>query len=270
MPRTKVNRTKKLVESKKPLPKEIQHDIKEAKLMKEQIQKHLDETATFLKSHISTMVSNWVMDMPIQLKNATYGDLKKSFQLNSTTQNFTSSVNSTIHSIQTAKKKRNVQRSSSLNEDDAESVSSSSGRMSRSRNLKTVEKSTRVSRSLSRSKTIKSTYKTPMHRQPTAESYGLVTPKVKPNTPQVIMRKPKQGEMVLSLSGSPLYTGSVVSETNPNVNIPLQDGRHITVHPLGHLRKSMIPELDSDTLRHLAKLRDNLNALVGVREENDY
>ncbi|KAK9681157.1 Cell division cycle-associated protein 8 [Popillia japonica] len=73
--------------------------------------------------------------------------------------------------------------------------SANSGRSSRSRGKQKTTKVTRVSRSLSRNKTSQSQlplFKTPINKAP-PNDYGFVTPKVKPNTPQVILRRPKEG-----------------------------------------------------------------------------
>ncbi|XP_015837115.1 uncharacterized protein borr isoform X2 [Tribolium castaneum] len=136
------------------------------------------------------------------------------------------------------------------------------GRQSRTKNR--VPKTTRISRSQSlRTKNVTEVYKTPAQRVP-ANSYGTVTPKVKPNTPQVLLRRPKQGEVALSLQGSPLLTGNVVTDNVANINIPLEDGRLFSIQPQRGLRVSQIPELDLETKRQLETLRDNLNKVCSL------
>ncbi|KAJ8976038.1 hypothetical protein NQ317_003579 [Molorchus minor] len=56
---------------------------------------------------------------------------------------------------------------------------------------------------------------------------GLSSQRCKPNTPQVILRRPKNGEVALSIQGSPLYSASVVTENMANINTPLLDSRLI-------------------------------------------
>ncbi|KAF2893664.1 hypothetical protein ILUMI_12519 [Ignelater luminosus] len=122
----------------------------------------------------------------------------------------------------------------------------------------------RPSRSLSRSKLQQaaqtlSSFKTPLQKTISALSFGTITPKVKPNIPQVVLRRPKQGEMALSMQGSPLMVSSVSSDALANVNIPLQDGRILTIQPQRGLRTSQIPDFDPETRRQIETLRDNLN-----------
>jgi borealin len=92
---------------------------------------------------------------------------------------------------------------------------------------------------------------------------------IKPNMPQVILRRPIQGEVVLSMQGSPLLAGSVSVDNIANVNVPLEGGRLFSIQPQKGLRLSQIPELDPEIKRQLETLRDNLNkvcALPGKRK----
>lgn len=89
---------------------------------------------------------------------------------------------------------------------------------------------------------------------------------MKPNTPQVLLRRPKQGEVAMSMQGSPLFTGSVVADTMANVNIPLIDGRMLSIQPQRGLRMSQIPDLDAETKRQLEALRDNLTKVCAVAD----
>ncbi|XP_060521143.1 borealin-like isoform X2 [Cylas formicarius] len=125
------------------------------------------------------------------------------------------------------------------------------------RGNKKATKTLRISRSLSRTAKANS-YKTPVHTQAPFNCLGTITPKVKQNTPQVILRRPKQGEMALSYQGSPLLTGPVVQENAANVNIPLSDGNMLSLMPQRGLRTSQLPEVDVDVKRQLEILRDNL------------
>ncbi|XP_049821477.1 borealin [Aethina tumida] len=220
---------KRTRQSHRLLEKELQFNIKELNTTRDDIKRELQRTAQFFKLEISKMVSDYIIEMPMQLKTATYGELKKGINLESSSM-FSSKLDSTQMDKSAEPKKPAPLR-----------------------------KITRQSRSATRAK-----YVTPANRR-RAQSYDPITPKVEPNTPQMILRTPRPGEMVLSLHGSPLYTGVVASEKNPNVTIPMGDGRHITVHPRGNLRCSSVPDLDAETLRGLAQLRDNLDTLVQLR-----
>ena len=87
---------------------------------------------------------------------------------------------------------------------------------------------------------------------------------MKPNTPQVLLRRPKLGEVALSMQGSPLLTGAVMTDNVANINIPLDDGRLLSIQPKRGLRISQIPELDIETKRQLETLRDNLNKMCAL------
>lgn len=87
---------------------------------------------------------------------------------------------------------------------------------------------------------------------------------MKPNTPQVVLRRPKQGEMAVSMQGSPLLVSGVVNDNVANVNIPLADGRMISIQPQRGLRPSQLPSFDLDTRRQIEALRDNLNKVCAL------
>ncbi|KAB0799343.1 hypothetical protein PPYR_07223 [Photinus pyralis] len=120
----------------------------------------------------------------------------------------------------------------------------------------------RPSRSLSRTNTSvrANNLVTPMNKK--IESYGMITPKVKPNTPQVVLRRPKQGEIALSMQGSPLMVDHIVSHAKPSVNIPLLDGRVCAIQPERGIRASQIPDLDPEIRRQIETLRDNLSKVL--------
>ncbi|XP_018576837.1 uncharacterized protein LOC108915323 isoform X2 [Anoplophora glabripennis] len=163
------------------------------------------------------------------------------------------------------KDRKNVKRSASFVDDEAESVHSGGHK---SRGKARVTQSTRKTRSLSRTNTLKpsatTSYKTPMNKVTPPNTYGVVTPKCKPNTPQILLRRPKNGEVALSMQGSPLYTASVVTENMANINIPLLDGRLLTLQPQRGLRVSQIPQFDPETLRQLETLRENLSKVCAA------
>lgn len=52
-----------------------------------------------------------------------------------------------------------------------------------------------------------------------------ITPKVDFSKPLSVRRRPKQGELAVSLTGSPLCVSSVTHDTFASVNVPLPDGK---------------------------------------------
>lgn len=82
---------------------------------------------------------------------------------------------------------------------------------------------------------------------------------MQPHTPQLVLRRPLQGEVAVSMQGSPLLVSGVVGDDVANVNIPLGDGRVISIQPQRGLRMSLLPNLDADTRKQIEVLRDNLN-----------
>ncbi|KAI4467958.1 australin isoform a-related [Holotrichia oblita] len=170
-----------------------------------------------------------------------------------TSQNNILEITNAVKSVRTRKK-----RTASVADDEGYVTAESSGRSSRSHRKQNRTKVVRVSRSLSRNKISQSQLpllKTPINKAP--PNYGFVTPKIKPNTPQVILRRPKEGEMAISMQGSPLMVNTIVSQ-EANVNIPLADGRTISIQPQHGLRMSQLPIIDSSIKRQIEVLRDNL------------
>ncbi|XP_030756346.1 borealin-like isoform X2 [Sitophilus oryzae] len=145
--------------------------------------------------------------------------------------------------------KKSVKRSISLGCRDEGNT-----RMSRSK-TRTVKQ---VSRSVSRNAGKLAEYKTPANKQPIPCNSGTITPKCKPNTPQVFLRRPKIGEVAWSNQGSPLLIGPVAPESTANVNIPLSNGNLVSLLPQKGIRMSQIPDVDAQTIHELKILRDNL------------
>lgn len=73
--------------------------------------------------------------------------------------------------------------------------------------------------------------------------------------------------MAISMQGSPLLVSSVVTETCANVNIPMSDGRIMSLQPNKGLRMSQFPNLDEETRSQLRMLRDNLNKVVQLENK---
>ncbi|XP_069683937.1 borealin-like [Periplaneta americana] len=96
----------------------------------------------------------------------------------------------------------------------------------------------------------------------TNSTLSLITPKVAPNAPLSILRHPRQGELAVSLSGSPLIVTSMLAEQRANVNVPLPDGRVLSILPEPGLRPYEVPCLDDDTKRELETLQKHINTFI--------
>lgn len=125
-------------------------------------------------------------------------------------------------------------------------------------NQETAKKSRKL---LGKEPTNTDQFKTPGLR-PNNNTYGLVTPKITPNTPMNVLRRPRQGEMVLSMQGSPLLVSAVVQENIANINVPLSNGNVISLLPKDGLRMSHIPALDAETMRQLKTLKSHIEKVI--------
>lgn len=106
-------------------------------------------------------------------------------------------------------------------------------------------------------------FQTPMAK--TLVAYNMVTPKVKPNTPLNVLRRPRQGEMVLSMQGSPLLVSAVVEEKTANINVPLANGNVMSLLPQEGLRMSNIPPLDPETMHQLKTLKNHIEKVIALK-----
>ncbi|XP_012542878.1 borealin [Monomorium pharaonis] len=106
---------------------------------------------------------------------------------------------------------------------------------------------------------------TPAMLKPIDNVYNVVTPKVKPNTPLNVLRRPRQGEMVLSMQGSPLLVSAVVEEKIANINVPLADGNLMSLLPQEGLRMSNIPPLDPETVQQLKTLKNHIEKVIAFK-----
>lgn len=70
-------------------------------------------------------------------------------------------------------------------------------------------------------------FQTPIN-QPLLAS-ATVTPKVNMNEPMSMMRRPNQGEIALSMTGSPLMISSVSRDDMATVSVPLANGNVIQI-----------------------------------------
>ncbi|XP_045762538.1 uncharacterized protein LOC123865514 isoform X3 [Maniola jurtina] len=172
-------------------------------------------------------------------------------------------------------------------DDGPPSVSRTGGRRSRSadasvRSIKTVSRATtqrRRSRSVYRTPAHKmappptAVYKTPAYNHNALTQYPAITPKVAPNTPLTVLRQPRMGEMVFSMSGSPLMANlcnTMKPTDKAHCNIVLQDGTMLSLQPQ-QLRTSqhVIPFslMDNTVLHQLKTLKDNLDKVVKLGEK---
>lgn len=108
-------------------------------------------------------------------------------------------------------------------------------------------------------------FKTPAPLKSSNSMYDVVTPKIKPNTPLNVLRRPRQGEMVLSMQGSPLLVSAVVEEKIANINVPLANGNVMSLLPQEGLRMSHIPPLDSETMQQLQTLKNHIEKVIALK-----
>lgn len=102
--------------------------------------------------------------------------------------------------------------------------------------------------------------KTPCNRE--LPSIPLVTPKVNPNIPLAVLRRPRQGEFAMSISGSPLMVSSVTYDEMVSVNVPLPDGRVLSILPTEGMHATNL-DLDEATRKQLRRLQSNLSKCLG-------
>ncbi|KAK1122498.1 hypothetical protein K0M31_009717 [Melipona bicolor] len=130
-------------------------------------------------------------------------------------------------------------------------------------NQDTIKKPTRKEQ-LKRSVKIDK-FKTPVATKCGSNEFSIITPKIKPNTPLNILRRPRQGEMALSMQGSPLMVSGVAQENIANVNVPLSNGNIMSLLPNDGLRMSHIPVLDSETMRQLETLKNHIEKVIATK-----
>ncbi|KAF2890299.1 hypothetical protein ILUMI_15874 [Ignelater luminosus] len=261
MPRTKLKRTSKVNdENVKPTKAKLQQEsincfFKALEYELKMREKKIESEFERLLLKIKSAFSETCMKFPRHDAGKTTAELK-------TTKVEVISLSETSSFKSMSTSTRSVRRFPN------QSTTSKHENTSRTKGNSTIKKAkniTRTSRSMSKSKlqhaaqSTLNSFVTPTHKNTRTLCFGTITPKVKPNTPQVVLRRPKQGEVALSMQGSPLMVSSVSSDVIANVNIPLHDGRILTIQPQRGLRVSEIPHLDEETRRQIETLRDNLN-----------
>ncbi|XP_026285228.1 uncharacterized protein LOC113211146 [Frankliniella occidentalis] len=104
-------------------------------------------------------------------------------------------------------------------------------------------------------------YQTPMNRPD--RTLSAVTPKCDPYCPMPLKRYARQGEMAISLTGSPLMMTTSITE--PNICLPLNNGTEVySIQPTeGPCPVGIGASLDTQTRMKLQILRDNLSKILG-------
>ncbi|XP_060839610.1 uncharacterized protein LOC132920899 [Rhopalosiphum padi] len=105
---------------------------------------------------------------------------------------------------------------------------------------------------------IESKLKTPIN-QPYVSS-ATVTPKLNMNEPMSIMRYPNQGEIALSMTGSPLMISSVSRDDMASVSVPLANGNVLSILP--RVGSTMDISFDEQTKCELLLLKKNIEGLL--------
>ncbi|CAD7088332.1 unnamed protein product [Hermetia illucens] len=131
-------------------------------------------------------------------------------------------------------------------------------------NSSTISSSTTSSRTTT-DRMSRSRMRTPLNNRvkaASADRAAPVTPKVCPNTPLSMLRYPRIGETVISLTGSPIVA-QCPSDTTATVNIPIKDGV-ISLRPtrLDAVHPDFIESIDAETWSQIKELQSNLNKLV--------
>lgn len=102
-------------------------------------------------------------------------------------------------------------------------------------------------------------YQTPMNKPD--RTMLAVTPKVDPYSAMPLKRYARQGEMAISLTGSPLMMTTSITE--PNISLPLNNGQEVYSIMAQKGPCPAIPTLDNSTKEKLRLLRENLNKILG-------
>ncbi|XP_011310516.1 uncharacterized protein [Fopius arisanus] len=270
----------------------------ESDMMVKDFQMQADLRWRKVQFDFETMFNNFDNDfdlllskIPPEVREMTLGDLSK-FLNKTDEQDYEDVSSSSEHaSIRYAppstvkSKPQSAKRQTAVSTDDGYITESGNSRRTRVSKTGNVGRSSRKARSTSRTTTDRSPkvststdkraasasrvinkFIEPESSQKSATDFTPVTPKVKPNTPMSILRHPRQGEMVLSMQGSPILVSSIVKDQTANINVPLGDGKIISLLPTaGGLRNSLIPALDPETVRQLQTLMGHLERVIDIQ-----
>ncbi|XP_066603107.1 borealin-like [Prorops nasuta] len=220
--------------------------------------------------------------LPSQIRKLTLNEVMSIENEKENDNEVTSSVSDSTVFTNNVKATNKTKRITTTSDDGyvTESASSTVKHKSRATNASNVPPSTRRTRSSSKnSRNKKPTFKQSLNVQPDAfktpavsnkmepQNYGLITPKVKPNTPLSILRRPRQGEMVVSMHGSPILVSGITQDRTANINVPMRNGAVISLLPTDGLRLSHIPTFDNETLRQLQTLKGHIEKVISSKEK---
>ncbi|XP_025195892.1 uncharacterized protein LOC112595037 [Melanaphis sacchari] len=110
---------------------------------------------------------------------------------------------------------------------------------------------------------IESKFKTPINQLPLS-SLATITPKLNMNEPMSMMRRPNQGEIALSMTGSPLMVSSVSRDDMATVSVPLANGNVLSILP--RVGSTMDISFDEQTKSELLILKKNIEGLLKMNE----
>ncbi|XP_037050243.1 borealin-like isoform X2 [Bradysia coprophila] len=121
-----------------------------------------------------------------------------------------------------------------------------------------------VNERLSRSK-----YRTPVSRLQTMSAdrsvMAPVTPKIQMNTPMSLLRYPKVGETIISMSGSPVIVNGGTMQGIANINIPIKDGMFsMQPNAITDVDSDLVSRIDNTTMNQLRQLQANLNFVMST------
>ncbi|KAG4071335.1 hypothetical protein HA402_004039 [Bradysia odoriphaga] len=121
-----------------------------------------------------------------------------------------------------------------------------------------------VNERMSRSK-----YRTPINRLQTMSAdrsiIAPVTPKIQMNTPMSLLRYPKIGETIISMSGSPVIVNGGAMQGIANINIPIKDGMFsMQPNAITDVDSDLVSRIDHTTMNQLKQLQANLNFVMST------
>ncbi|XP_015186760.1 PREDICTED: borealin-like [Polistes dominula] len=293
-------RTKQIRKSK-----QNRESTEESDLFLKDFQKKLQLRLTKLDAEAKMSIESYetyhnvkLAGIPTELKQITLGEIiawKENEKENCN--EVTSSVNeqSIFYAPSSTLKTKKTKRATATSDDGYVTESTTGGstfhvprtsrtsRASRAKKLVSENKPRRVTRSSSKNRLCSYTelthksqkkdeldlesnnFKTPAPSKLLKNEYNLITPKVKPNTPLNVLRRPREGEMVLSMQGSPLLVSAIVPDKTANINVPLSNGNIMSLLPNDGLRMSNIPDLDPETMRQLETLKDHIEKVISLK-----
>ncbi|KAJ6634784.1 Borealin [Pseudolycoriella hygida] len=124
----------------------------------------------------------------------------------------------------------------------------------------------------------RSKYRTPANRMQTMSAdrsvVTPVTPKITMNTPVSLLRYPRVGETVISMSGSPIIVNGGSTTGLANINIPIKEGIFsMQPNAITNVDAELVERIDSKTIRQLKQLQTNLaivmNSIQGKKKLSD-